>query len=319
MCDIIPFIDNLVLLQKNDFNLFEGNEAQTRWSLIDPLFLDGLGYLRKDILVEYNISTLDEGGKHNRLDYSIMLNNKPKILVEAKSLGVNVYEHYQQLYEYSLDILSRHNYELSELIAILTNGDTYLFYCNSTRLDSIDVKPFFTIQLSSSDDLERLRLLDFTRENLLSSKPITVDEGDCEGNQYYELGVSYRIDMIEEVYNYFMSQGRQVEINKIYLKGRVTRLTSYSKLYQHLISEINGLNPSLLYELAVKESNARNGTISSIRFSLTKQSASDKQIMTKLGVVYISVPSNIHGLIERIVYLAEQSYYGLSNILVSLK
>ena len=51
--NFIDFVDNLVKTQQVFHSILEGNEAQTRWLLIDPMLLQGLGYSREDIIVEY--------------------------------------------------------------------------------------------------------------------------------------------------------------------------------------------------------------------------------------------------------------------------
>ena len=77
--NFIDLIDNIVKTQQVFHSILEGNEAQTRWMLIDPLILEGLGYSREDIIVEYSLENRDSD-KYNKLDYSIIVNNKPKLL-----------------------------------------------------------------------------------------------------------------------------------------------------------------------------------------------------------------------------------------------
>ena len=203
--NFIDFIDDLVRTQQVFHSILEGNEAQTRWMLIDPLLLEGLGYSRNDIIVEYSLENKN-ADKYNKLDYSILVNNKPKLLVEAKSLGVDLFDKYSQLEEYFMAILKRYSFEKAELIGILTDGDKYLFYTNSMNEDRMDKRPFYTIQLSVSEDFEKQKLLVYSKSNISKRSFIKSDEE-------YELGVSYRIDMVDNVFNYFESQGIDIEIN----------------------------------------------------------------------------------------------------------
>ena len=131
--NFIDFIDDLVKTQQVFHSVLEGNEAQTRWMLIDPFILDGLGYSREDIIVEYNMEKVNRVSRYEKVDYSVLIENKPKLLVEAKSLGVNLYEKYNQLADYFNNVLNRYTFENSELIGILTDGDKYLFYTNSLK------------------------------------------------------------------------------------------------------------------------------------------------------------------------------------------
>ena len=155
--NFIDFVDNLVKTQQVFHSILEGNEAQTRWLLIDPMLLQGLGYSREDIIVEYNLENKN-ADRYNKLDYSVLIGNKPKLLVEAKSLGINLYEKYAQLEEYFMTVLGRYSFEKSELIGVLTDGDKYLFYTNSLNENRMDKRPFYTIQLSVSEDFEKQKL-----------------------------------------------------------------------------------------------------------------------------------------------------------------
>lgn len=309
--NFIDLIDNIVKTQQVFHSILEGNEAQTRWMLIDPLILDGLGYSREDIIVEYSLENRDSD-KYNKLDYSIIVNNKPKLLVEAKSLGVNLYEKYSQLEEYFLSILNRYSYDNSELIGILTDGDKYLFYTNKVRDDKMDKLPFYTIQLSISEDIERKKLLNYSKSNISKNSFIQSEEE-------YELGVPYRIDMIESVFNFFESQNKRVDIDKIYLNGRMTNIKSFRSLYRELLNRANSLNPNLLYQLAYLEDSERNGKISSTKFSLRHINSTEILYPTVRGDIYITIPSNRNGVIDRIIYLSKMSNLGVQNILVSLR
>lgn len=307
--NFIDFVDNLVKTQQVFHSILEGNEAQTRWLLIDPMLLQGLGYSREDIIVEYNLENKN-ADRYNKLDYSVLVNNKPKLLVEAKSLGVNLYEKYSQLEEYFLTILKRYTFEKGELIGILTDGDKYLFYTNNVNEGRMDLRPFYTIQLSVSEDFERQKLLVYSKSNISNQSFIKSDEE-------YELGVSYRIDMIEGVLNYFQSQNISVDIDKVYIQGRLCKINSFRGLYRDILKRVNQYNPNLLYQLACIEDMKANGKISSTNFSLNHINSTEMLFRANGYDIFISMPSTRSGLIERIIYLANASNFGVQNILVS--
>ena len=290
-------------------SILEGNEAQTRWMLIDPMLIEGLGYSRNDIIVEYNLEN-KYADRYNKLDYSILLNNKPKLLVEAKSLGVNLYEKYSQLDEYFSTVLKRYTFNKSELIGVLTDGDKYLFYTNSLNENKMDKHPFYTIQLSISEDFEIQKLLGFHKNNILKQKMVKSDEE-------YELGVSYRIDMVDNVLNYFESQGIDAKIEKVYFRGRIVKIKSLRTLYRELIKWVDVQNPGLLYMLASQEDFENNGKISSTKFSLSHINSTEIVYKTSMGDIYITIPSSRNALIDRIVYLAREGNFGVQNILIT--
>ena len=73
---------------------------------------------------------------------------------------------------------------------------------------------------------------------------------------------------IIHVFNYFKSQSQEVDIDSVWLKGRLVKGTNtFRKLYRHLISEVNKLKPDLLYSLALEEDIQENGKIANTKFS----------------------------------------------------
>lgn len=311
----IELIENIIQTQNICRDILEGNEAQTRWMLIDPLLLDGLGYSRNDIIVEFSIDTDNRVSRYNKLDYSILINNEPKLLVEAKSLGVNLYDKYNQLEEYFNKVLDRGNYGLKNLIGILTDGDLYLFYTNTKFNNKMDKNPFYTIRLSVSEDFEKSKLLQYSKSNLLNNYQSLLLDSDEE----YELYVPYRIDMLDGVYSYFLSKNINVGIDKVYLKGRLQKIGNFRSLYKNIIKEIDFYNPDLLYYLARQEDINSNGKISNLKFSCYYINSTNIDYQVKQGKIYISLPTTRNGMIDRIVYLAQISGYGTHNILISLK
>ena len=311
MSNIIKQIDKIIESQNKYRSLLEGNEAQTKWMLIDVMILDLLGYSRSDIIMEYNIDSFDSK-KHNKLDYAIISDNKPKLLIEAKSLGMNLYEKRNQLKNYFDYVLGKYEYIKNELIGILTDGDKYLFYTNSVNENKMDNVPFYAIQLSTAEDFEKEKLQNYSKSNIKKQISITFDEE-------YEQGIAYRIDMLEKIFDYFELQGKKTNIANIYLNGRLTKNKNLKSLYRELIKIINIKNPELIYNLAKDEDKKANGNISLKRFSLSHISSEEFIIDTKYGDIYISLPSNMSSIIERIIYISQISGFGIQNISVSVK
>ena len=71
----IDLIDRIVQTSDVCRSILEGNEAQTRWILIDSLLLDGLGYNRNDIQVEFSLDSEERVNRYDKLDYCVLLNN----------------------------------------------------------------------------------------------------------------------------------------------------------------------------------------------------------------------------------------------------
>jgi len=313
--NFIELIDRIVQTSNVCRSILEGNEAQTRWLLIDTLLLDGLGYNRSDIQVEFSLDNEERVNRYDKLDYCVLLNNKPKLLIEAKSLGVDLFEKYSQLERYFNAVQKMYDYNQKELIGCLTDGDLYLFYTDTLECGKIDCEPFFTIKLSISEDCERLKLLEYSKENV--NRKVNTDIITSE--EVYELYTPYRIDVIENVFNYFKSQSQEVDIDSVWLKGRLVKgIKNFRKLYKHLISEVNKLKPDLLYSLALQEDIQENGKIANTKFSCKPINSTNIEFETKSGKVYITVPDTNIGIIERINYLVKKSGYGIHNIVLSL-
>lgn len=292
-------------------NLLENNEAQTRWLLIDVLLLNILEYPRENIITEYLLEK-NESKRDNKLDYLVLHNNKPKILIEAKSLGLDLIKNYNQLNKYFKTILSKDSYNSGELIGILTDGDKYLFYSNKVNKDKMDRAPFFTIQLSIADDCEIKNLMKFSNKQIKDSVNIDFEEE-------YEKNTAYRIDMLEKVFGYFEIKDIPVKISSIYINGRLSKNKNLKSLYRDIVNLVNSQKPEFFYYLALEEDKNNLGKNSISHFSLKHISSSEFIIKTNLGEIYVSLPCSRNLLIERIVFLAEKSGIGIQNILVTVK
>ena len=309
MCDnIFTIINNIVKNQDKYRSLLEKNEAQTRWLLIDDFILNVLGFNRVDIISEYSIDSDDRISKYDSLDYCVMKNNKPKLLVESKSLGTDLYEKIGQLKSYFARVTQYFEYEKDELLGVLTDGDLYLFFTNDTDLNSMSKLPFFSIRLSSAEDSEIVKLNNFSKE-------ATDKKVNDLFEEEYETGVFYRVDEINNVINYFNHIGKKIKLEKVSLRGRIKRINNLKVLYRELLNEINIVSPNVLYELCVKENNEFNSSVlRNLKYSLDKKSASDICITTKYGDIYFSIDGDESNILYRIIYLLKESHYGLMNV-----
>ncbi len=142
-------------------------EEATKQAFIIPFIkaLDYDVYDPTEVVPEY---TADVGTKKGeKVDYAIMQNDKPIILIECKWCGTNLdKEHASQLYRYFSVTESR--------IAILTNGVIFRFYTDLEKPNQMDSKPFLEfnlldIQESLIPELKKLTKFHFNLEELISS------------------------------------------------------------------------------------------------------------------------------------------------------
>ena len=120
-------------------------EESTKMSLILPFLEKVLGWNPYDphqLVPEY---AADIGTKRGeKVDYAIMVDDEPAILIEAKKVGTALgREPMNQLYRY-FGCTPAH-------FAILTDGIQYLFFADLDDENRMDPQPFFTINLFEID------------------------------------------------------------------------------------------------------------------------------------------------------------------------
>lgn len=133
-----------------------GTEEATKTSLIMPLF-QILGYdvfNPTEFIPEF---TADVGVKKGeKVDYAIVLNDKPTILIEAKSVSEKLEKHDSQLFRYFTTTTAK--------FAILTNGVLYRFYTDLDEPNKMDKAPFLEIDLLNLTDSDIAALKKFCKE-----------------------------------------------------------------------------------------------------------------------------------------------------------
>ncbi len=132
-------------------------EEATKTALIMPFFYL-LGY---DVFnpIEFVPEFVADHGikKGEKVDYAIIKDNKPVILIEAKSVYENLDKHTGQLHRYFTTTESK--------FAILTNGIEYRFYTDLEKANILDTTPFLTVNLDNLDDKSIDFLNRFSKKN----------------------------------------------------------------------------------------------------------------------------------------------------------
>lgn len=142
-------------------------EEATKNALIMPV-INALGYNVFDpteVIPEY---TADHGNKKGeKVDYAIVHDDKPMILIECKKAGASLsLKHASQLFRYFSVTEAR--------FAILTNGIDYQFYTDIEAPNKMDEKPFFEFSLlhineRSTSELKKFSKTSFDLDNILST------------------------------------------------------------------------------------------------------------------------------------------------------
>jgi hypothetical protein len=160
--DVIKQISERVEKLKDNLQ----TEEATKTALIMP-FIQALGYdvfNPLEVIPEY---VCDVGTKKGeKIDYAIMKDGYPILLIECKHCGENLTLHDNQLLRY---------FHVSPAkLGILTNGIIYRFYTDLETANKMDEKPFLEIDMldlrnNQIDELKKFHKTYFDVDSILSS------------------------------------------------------------------------------------------------------------------------------------------------------
>lgn len=141
-------------------------EEATKMSLVVPLF-QLLGYDIFNPLEFCPEYTADVGiKKGEKVDYAILDNGSPNILIECKSCSEILDRHSSQLFRYFGTTTAK--------FGILTNGIIYKFYTDLEESNKMDLVPFLeldmlTVKDASINELKKFCKENFNREEIFST------------------------------------------------------------------------------------------------------------------------------------------------------
>ena len=133
-------------------------EEATKQSLIMPFF-QSLGYDVFNPLEFVPEFTADVGiKKGEKVDYAILKDNEPIILIEAKPCSDDLSKHDSQLFRYFGTTKAR--------FAILTNGIIYKFFSDLDQPNVMDKKPFYILDMENLSEQSITYVEKFIKANL---------------------------------------------------------------------------------------------------------------------------------------------------------
>ena len=133
-------------------------EEATKTSLVMPFF-KMLGYDVFNPLEFIPEFTADVGiKKGEKVDYAIMVNNEPVILIECKSCNQSLDKHGGQLFRYFATTSTR--------FGILTNGITYQFYTDLDNKNIMDSTPFLEFDVLNIKENLIPEIMKFSKADL---------------------------------------------------------------------------------------------------------------------------------------------------------
>lgn len=132
------------------------NEEATKHAFILP-FLQILGFdplNPKEVVPEYACGFTS---KTDNVDYAIIIDGKPQIIIECKHHSENISNHLNQLHKYFVSSDAK--------IGIITNGIEYWFFTDSVETNKMDESPFLKLDITDVSDKEMEWLSLISKEN----------------------------------------------------------------------------------------------------------------------------------------------------------
>jgi len=280
-------------------------EEATKTSLIMPFFrLLGYDVFNPDEFVpEF---TADVGiKKGEKVDYAIMKDGKPLILIEAKPCAKSdLVKFASQLFRYFGTTEAK--------FAILTNGLVYMFYTDLDEPNKMDAKPFYEFDLSKLKDskineLERFRKEKIDVDTIMSSaselkyasdiKQVMADILNDPSDAFINL-------VLSEIYS-----GKRTQAAKDKFKDLII-----SSINQYINELMNERIKSAIEKSAVKEESIK-ATEEVAAMAAVEDVIVENKIETTMEELeaYFIIKSLLRELIEpeKVTYKDTLSYFGI--------
>lgn len=173
-------------------------EEATKMSLIVPM-LQTWGYDPFNPLEVTPEYTADVGTKQKeKVDYAIMRDGEPIILIECKPAGMPLDRHGSQLFRYFAVCPAK--------IGILTNGTEYRFFSDTEAENKMDLVPFLTVNLLDLKPGQENQLAKFCRDQFDMDALMPSIQALAERRQLQEAIARAFDDPPEELVKYFIRQ-----------------------------------------------------------------------------------------------------------------
>ena len=289
----MEFIEKINQLKERAITLKDSlqTEEATKNALVMP-FLNALGYdvfNPLEVVPEYIADSRLK--KDEKVDYAIMQDNKPIILLECKKVEndkLDVKKHAGQLFKYFTASKAK--------FIILTNGIVYKFFSDIEEPNVLDKEPFFTFNLLAFKENQIETLVEFCKDNFNLEKAYS-NAGDLKYIKQFE-------DVIENEYKspsddfvrYLISKsgvcdGRITE--KLVAKHKRTTVEAFNLFMSKV------MKTSLDFNLATKQ----------------EEKSNKNEIVTTVEELegYAIVKSILSGIIDvsRVTYRDNASYFNV--------
>lgn len=304
----MDFVDQVKILSKRVDTLKNQiqTEEATKTSFIMPFF-QLLGYDVFNPLEFVPEYTADVGiKKGEKVDYAILNDGEPVILVEAKWCGESLDKHGGQLFRYFGTTKAK--------FGILTNGFEYRFFTDLDEQNKMDQKPFFVFDITQIKEQDITELKKFHKASFDIDAVFSAAEDLKYSNQVKQLLKKQLEEPDDEFINYVLSEvycGRKTQ-NIIYkfkpvikkslnqfvndlMNDRITAALNKSNTVENTVNEDISTNTELEPSNIITEDSSK---------IITTQEELDGFAIIK-AILYKTIPVN------KIYYRDTVSYFGI--------
>lgn len=238
--------------------------------------------------------------KGEKVDYAIMQNGEPIILIEAKSIQEPLTKHDSQLFRYFGTTNAK--------FAILTNGTNYKFYTDLEEQNKMDTTPFFEFNLFDIRDNQIAELYKFRKGNFDVDNIITT---------------ASELKYTNEIKNFMKSQWENPSdefitfiLSNVY-PGKKTRqvIEKFNSIVKKSLKEfVNDMFNDKL-KVALSDSTSENNTVEKEVAATTEVVNDAPQIVTTEEELegYVTVKLLVMDAVppERVFYRDNHSYFNV--------
>lgn len=201
-------------------------EEATKTSLVLP-FLRILGYDVFDPFEVHPEFVADIGiKKGEKVDYAILREEKPVILIECKHYADGLDPHNSQLFRYF--------HTTDAKFGLLTNGVEYRFYTDLVTVNKMDDKPFFEFKISDIKDAEIQELKKF-HKSVFDLDNISTAASDLKFSN--ELSILINAEMQQPTDEFVRYFAKQVYPSMVTAKVLEQFVPLVKRVFTHIVND----------------------------------------------------------------------------------
>jgi len=305
----MDFIDQIKAISQTIQKLQDSiqNEQATKTAFIMP-FIQALGYNVFNPMEVHPEFTADIAGlKGEKVDYAIIIDNKPVILIECKHCheNINQLKHSSQLHRYFHATESK--------IGVLTNGINYRFYTDTEKPNIMDEKPFFEFDMLDYSESSINELKRFSKSRINQDELLEVARNLLYTKEIKRLIAEQLTNPSPDFVKFFVGQ--------VY-SGRVTAsvLDKFNEITKQSLKEF--INERITERLKSAMDSGLDMTSQSISNSSESQNEPQEESIEDDGIItteeelegFYTVKSILREVIntERLQYKDTRSYFGIN-------